>query len=175
MLSSGGASSLIAQELRTYAAEFAKEACAPVYEVETISTMTGALADGAGTDRVTPIAAGMREIQESASALRRVGEILDNSLGDLKRDSEQVVASLAHTLAGLAVRDAIGRAVRRAAETLAANEPDGPLNLAELTPGAEQMLALIERVYTMVSERAVHEAVLGCVAASTAEVEDVFL
>jgi hypothetical protein len=135
-----------------------------VREVEIISTMTGSLVDGA--DGVTPIADGMRDIQESAATPRHVGDILDNSLADLKRDSEQVVALLTHTVADLAARDEIGGMVRRAAETLAANE----LDPGELSPATERMLALIEGVYTMASERAVHESILGRVVASTVEV-----
>jgi hypothetical protein len=170
----GIALSLIAQELRSYGAGFAKEAGALVREVETISMTTSALIDGTGTNAPTLIAAGMREIQDSVATLRRVGEMLDNSLIDLRRDSEQVVTSLDRTVADLAVRDEIGRALRSATEALAASERDGYVNSADPTPAAERMLALIASGYTMASERTVHERLFGrSITPVEADVEDV--
>jgi len=170
----GLALSLIAQELRNYGMGFAKEAVTLVGEIENISTMTSALVDRAATNASSLVTAGMRKIQDTVATLRRVGEMLDNSLVDLRRDSEQVITSLDHTVADLAVRDEIGRALRGAAEALAAPEQDGYVNSGDPTPAAERMLALIASGYTMASERTVHERLFGrSITPVEAGVEDV--
>jgi hypothetical protein len=157
----GLALSLIAQELRTFAYGFAKEAGALVGVVETIAAMAGSLAGGTRSDGSMLIAAGMREIRDSVSTLRQVGQILDDALADLERDSGRVVTLLEDTVADLAARDEIGRMLREAAEVLAATAPYGYLEPDELTPPLLRMIGLVALGYTMASERAVHEKILG--------------
>jgi primosomal protein N'' len=167
----GLALSLIAQELRTYGYGFAKEASELVREVEAISTMTGSLNDRDETDGSMLVAAGMREIKDSVSTLRQIGLILDEALAELERGSGTVVTLLESTVTDLEVRDEISRVIRGAAQMLAEMASHGTPDGAELTAPTERLLASIAHGYTMASERAIYERVVGHTAGQPHEPE----
>ena len=100
---------------------------------------------------------------------------------DLDRDGDRVAALLVAAVAKLESQGEIGGVLRDTAAHLATLAPVGSFNAADLTPGVGRMLELIERGYTMASERAVHDRVLGRVSrpapvvaasAAVAELED---
>jgi hypothetical protein len=156
----GAALNIIAQELRAYAHGFAKEVDALVRDVNTISTVTGSLASEQQSDEAAIIAAGIGEIKESMSTMRQVGQVLDDALAELERDGGRVVTLLEDTVRDLGTCDETGRALRETAEILFETSPDGFLKVAELTRATEQMVASIERGYTMATERAIHDKFL---------------
>lgn len=157
----GLALGVIAQELRSYANVFAKQAGALMGEVETIARISGSSIEatvGGGTPMVSD---GTRAMRDSLATLRRVGEVLDVAMTDLERDSERVVTLLLTTVAKLETQYEIGQALRDAAGNLAALLPSGYLSFANLAPRVAQMLEQVERFYTMASERAIHDRILG--------------
>jgi hypothetical protein len=149
----GLALSLIAQELRTYAAAFSKEAGGLMLEVETIAHTGRADAEQA--------AESTEPVRRSHATLRRMREILDVAVADLDRDSERVVRLLMETVADLEERDRIGGALRAGAETLNALSGPGQTNPADLPPAVLRMLETMATSYTMANERDVHERCLG--------------
>ena len=156
----GLALSLIAQELRTYAMEFSKEAGGLMAEVETIAGVSGALTGDTGTNR-SLAAESTDPVRHSLATLRRMREILDLAVGDLDRDSERVVRLLVETVADLEEHDKIGAALRDGAETLGGLSPLDQVNPTDLPPGVAKMLETMAAGYTMANERAVHDRCLG--------------
>jgi hypothetical protein len=157
----GLALSLIAQELRSYANEFAKEAGALMGEVETISEITGSLSRGRDAGAAPVVAEVTRAMQDSLATLRQERQTLGDALANLERDSDRVVALLVETVANLASHDEIGQALRQAATALAAMSAHQTFPLADLSPRVEQMLNLVASNYTMAIERRVHDQALG--------------
>ncbi len=153
----GLALSLIAQELRTYANGFAKEAGTLMSNVETIAAVAAALQDGARASQASESTEAMRE---GLTTLRRTGENLDVAMAELGHDSERVVALLVAAVADLVARKDIGQKIRDASDRLAVPASDRP-DLAGLTPRVQQMLAAMARCYTMTNERMLHDRVLG--------------
>ena len=157
----GLALSPIAQELRSYANEFAKEAGALMGEVETISEITGSLSRGRDAGAAPVVAEVTRAMQDSLATLRQERQTLGDALANLERDSDRVVALLVETVANLASHDEIGQALRQAATALAAMSAHQTFPLADLSPRVEQMLNLVASNYTMAIERRVHDQALG--------------
>ena len=157
----GLALSLIAQELRTYANGFAKEAGALMREVENVAGITGSLIGGKMGERAPLMSGGAQTMRDSLATLRQTGDILDVAAAELEHDSNRVETLLLATVTTLQRQKEVGLAMRGAAGNLAASVPPGDLDLADLGPRVEQMLALIEREYSMANERIVHDRVLG--------------
>jgi hypothetical protein len=156
----GRALGLIAQELRAYGNEFAKEAGALMGEVESPSQITGSMV-AREADAAPLIAAVMQAMNDALLNLRQVGQTLDDTLSALDRDSDRVVILLEQTVGSIGEHDAIGRTMREAANSLREMSLAGDLPLADLTPRAEQMLDLMARGYTMANERVIHDRILG--------------
>ena len=157
----GLALSNIAQELRGYANGFAKEAGTLMQEVETVAGISGLLASEIAGDRETVTSVGTRAMRDSLATLRQMGQMLDRAMQELKLDSDRVVTLLVETVSGLAVHAEIGQVLRDAAGDLASLARVGFIKFAELPPSVVQMLAVIERFYTMANERSVHDRFLG--------------
>jgi len=159
----GLALSLIAQELRGYAHEFAKEAGAIMAEVGNINSITGSLITGADADAEPAqiIADVMRAMQGSLATLRRVGQTLGDALVNLELDSDRVTSLLVKTVADLASHNEIGQTLRRAATCLAAMSAHPALPRADLRPPVARMLDVLASNYTMANERRVHNLALG--------------
>ena len=151
---------LIAQELRAYGNEFAREASALIDEVERLTTITGSFSarEPAAAALVTSV---MDTMRHSLACLQESREMLDDTLASLDRDSLRVVTLLEQTAAEMSANDAIGEALRRAAERLEAIAPSDGLPLPYLAPFAERMVEMIARGYTMASERFIHDRILG--------------
>jgi hypothetical protein len=157
----GLALSLIAQELRSYANEFAREAGALMGEVENITEIAGSLSRGRDAGAAPVVAEVMRAMQDSLATLRQEGQTLGDALANLERDSDRVVALLVETVGNLANHDEIGQALRQAATALAAISAQQTFPPADLSPRVEQMLNLMASNYTMAIERRVHDEALG--------------
>ena len=157
----GLALSIIAQELRSYANGFAKEAGTLMQEVETVARISGLMASGIAGEQDAVTAEGTRAMRDSLTTLRQLGQMLDRAMRELKLDSDRVVTLLVETVSNLAVQAEIGQVLRDAAGHLAALVQFGVVKFAELPPSVVQRLEVIERGYTMASERAVHDRVLG--------------
>ena len=156
----GRALGFIAQELRAYGNDFAKEAGALMGEVENLAQITRSI--GAREADAAPLIAGvMQAMKEALSTLRQVGQTLGGSLSSLDRDSDRVVVLLEQTAANLGRHDEIDKAMREAADNLRDMSLPGDLPLADLTPRVQHMMDLIGRSYTMATERAIHDRVLG--------------
>jgi ABC-type transporter Mla subunit MlaD len=165
--------SLIAQQLRTYADGFAKEAGALIHEVEMISQLTRALSDDGGADAAPAIAEVVQAMTGAIATLRQMGLTLGAALGDLDGESERVVAFVDETASRLAGHRSIALAMHQAVDalTLLAQEAGyGPEDQAGVgavgvTTQAERLLGQIAAAYTMVNERVVHDRFLGRAAA----------
>ncbi len=174
----GLALSLIAQELRTYANGFAREAGALMREVETIADMTASLTNGNETGRSSMMADEARTMRDAHATLRRMGDMLDLALVDLGRDSHRVVTLLTETVADLGRRNEISQVLTDAAGDLIAGLPRGQASLADMPSRVGQWVEAIAGAYTMATERAVHDRMLGRtsvvtpVSATAPELED---
>ncbi|MGD0106261.1 MAG: hypothetical protein ABSC06_19800 [Rhodopila sp.] len=156
----GRALGLIAQELRAYGHEFAKEASALIGEVDKLTQIT-CLFTSTEPDAATLVATVRETMNDSLSSLRQVGQILDDTLSALERDSDRVVLLLEGTAENLVSHDGIGEALRQAEGDLKAIAPPDALPAYDLAPRARQMLDMMEVVYTMATERIIHNRVLG--------------
>jgi hypothetical protein len=154
----GLALSIIAQELRSYADGFAKEAGALMGEVETVAGISSSLIGGTDVDRTQVLSDGTRTMRDSLATLRRMGQGLDLAMVDLERDSHRVEALLTTTVAKLEGQSDTGQVLREAAGNLGRS---GPADFADLPPRVDQMLRLIARGYTMANERVVHDRIFG--------------
>lgn len=152
---------IIAQELRGYANEFAKEAGTLMQEVERVAGISALLTSGMAGHHAAVTAEGTGAMQNSLATLRQLGQMLDHAMQELRLDTDRVVTLLVETVSGLAVHAEIGEVLRDAATHLAVHAPRGDVNLAALPPPAVQMLEMIERLYTMANERDVHDRFLG--------------
>jgi hypothetical protein len=157
----GLALSVIAQELRTYGKGFAREAGALMAEIESVAKMSGAMTAGAAAENVAAVAESPRAMRDSLGTLRLMGQGLDVAMADLDRDSGRVMTLLLAAVARLATQRDVGGVLRDIAGGLAMPAADGSFSAADLAPRVEQMLQLIERGYTMASERTMHDRVLG--------------
>jgi hypothetical protein len=156
----GRALGFIAQELRAYGNEFAREAGALMGEVESLTQITRSIGSReAGTAPL--MAAVMQAMNDALSTLRQVGQTLDGTLSRLDRDSDRVVILLEETAANLGAHDEIDNVMHEAANGLREMSAPGDLRLTDLPPRVEQMLDQMARGYTMATERAIHDSVLG--------------
>jgi hypothetical protein len=170
---------LIAQELRAYGNEFAKEAAALIGEVETLTRISGSI-EATEPDAAALVATVMLAMENSLGTLRQVGQTLDDTLSILQTDSERVTMLLEQTAATFVANDGIGAALRQAADNLHATGSPVALSALDLAPGALKMLDMIAHTYTMANERVIHDRVLGRSAsvgssekaAATPELED---
>jgi hypothetical protein len=171
---------LIAQELRSYANEFAKEANALVPEVANVAAIANALRARSEADVEAQIAELADGMETALSPLRAVGEMLGNTVAAMERESVRIAGLFADAAAAIGIEDEIGQALRQAAGGLAAMVPSDEACTEDLMPDDEELFDLIARGYTMASERLVHERSLGrpCAAApapqasAEAELED---
>jgi hypothetical protein len=152
---------IIAQELRSYANGFAKDAGTLMREIQNLANITGSLAGVTEAEQSHLILDGTQAMQDSLATLRRMGQSLDVALVDLRRDSDSVVALLVVSIGDFAAQNEIESVLRGVAGHLAELLPAGFLNLTNLTPGVEQMLELMASVYTMANERMLHDRILG--------------
>jgi hypothetical protein len=157
----GLALGIIAQELRSYANGFAKDAGTLMREIQNLANITGSLAGVTEAEQSHLILDGTQAMQDSLATLRRMGQSLDVALVDLRRDSDSVVAVLVVSIGDFAAQNEIESVLRGVAGHLAELLPAGFLNLTNLTPGVEQMLELMASVYTMANERMLHDRILG--------------
>ncbi len=155
----GLALSLIAQELRTYANGFAKEADALIGEVQAIARTAEALTSREENAAATFDADGTQAMKDSLVTLGRAGEVLDDAPALLERDTARVIALLEETVASLGTHNEIGPMLREAAGKMAAMSRRGGLD--KLPPRVEQILDAVAGTYTMAIERIVHDRVLG--------------
>jgi prefoldin subunit 5 len=153
--------SLIAQQLRTYADGFAKEAGALIREVELMAQLTRALNAGGEADAAGAIADVVEAMRGAMATLRTVGLSVDAAVRDLGGESDRVVAAIEETTRRLAENAAIATAMRQVQDALAALAPGGALLPAAMPPGAEDVLDRLAAAYTMDDERLVHDRVLG--------------
>jgi hypothetical protein len=165
----GLALSIIAQELRTYANGFAKEADALMGEVEIIAKSTLALTTGRAREDAGPGVDGTQAIKDSLFTLRQVGQILNSALQDLERDSERVVTMLTETVENLGSHNEIGPMLRQSAESFFTRTPSWLLRGDKLAPAVQQFLDLMANGYTMAQERAVQDKMLRRPASEAAE------
>ncbi len=157
----GVALSVIAQELRIYANGFAKEADALMAEIESVTEMSASLIAGTAAEHNLALNESTRAVRDSLTTLRAMRRGLDGAMADLGDDSERVVALLAAAVTSLESQHEISAGLRDTAGQRGVPRPAGSFSAMDLTPPVEEMLALIERGYTMASERAVHDRVLG--------------
>ena len=169
----GLALSIVAQNLRTYANGFAKEADALMAEIEAVTEISASLIGGGPRE-----AGGTLAMRQSLAALRIVGQSLDVAMADLDQHSEGVAVLLLGVVAKLVNQPEIGGAMRGAANNLAALLPSEYVSFSNLAPRVADMVAVIEHGYTMAVERAVHDRVTGRAApaapgvAASPELED---
>ena len=156
----GRALGVIAQELRAYANFFATEAGALMSEVASVGAASRTLSqtDGNDTASLSTIA---ETVTISMSQLRKVGAALDASLGGLEDDGARIELLLEETVASVTGRDEIRAALARAAAGLSEIVQGADAQLSELSPAAQEIIAALERSYTMASERQVHGRVFG--------------
>jgi hypothetical protein len=170
---------LIAQELRAYGNEFAKEAGGLMGEVENLGQITRSIGSKQA-DAAPLMAAAMQAMKDALSTLRQVGLTLDDTLSGLDRDSDRVAILLQQSAANLEGHDEIDKAIRSGASSLQDMSRPGALPLADLTPDARHVLDLMARGYTMAIERTIHLRIVGessevgaaKVAATTCELDD---
>jgi hypothetical protein len=156
----GRALGLIAQELRAYGNEFAREASALIGEVGSLTQLSGSIVSKE-PDAAALVGTVTLTMRDSLATLRQVGHTIDDTLSTLERDSDRVVLLLEETAANLVGNDGIGEALRQAVGYLEALAPSNAAPGPDLAPRAQQMLDMIARVYTMANERVVHDRILG--------------
>jgi hypothetical protein len=151
----------IAQELRVYAGEFAREASALMGEVQDVGRVTETLAAGADKDTARLVTDIMGEMRQSLDTLRMVGAALGASWAELERDTDNVVSLIEHTMRELNSQEEIVRNMRGIADTLSALSPTHAVPFDELPAPVEELLDTMARGYTMADERWVHDRVIG--------------
>jgi hypothetical protein len=156
----GRALGLIAQELRAYGNEFAREASALIGEVGSLTQLSGSIVSKE-PDAAALVGTVTLTMRDSLATLRQIGHTIDDTLSTLERDSDRVVLLLEETAANLVGNDGIGEALRQAVGYLEALAPSNAAPGPDLAPRAQQMLDMIARVYTMANERVVHDRILG--------------
>jgi hypothetical protein len=150
----------IAQELRAYGNDFAREAGALMAEVESLAQFTRSIGTNQA-DAASFTAAVMQAMKDALATLRQVGQTLGSTLSALERDSDRVVILLEQTAANVAGYEEIDKAMRQAVNLLSEVAPPGDTRLGALTQRVEQVLDLMARDYTMANERVIHDRVLG--------------
>jgi hypothetical protein len=164
----GLALSLIAQELRTYATAFSKEAGGLMGEVEKVAAISDSLVGGMPSEQAPVMDEAARPMRHSHTTLREMRRILDAAMAGLTHDGERVVTALTDAVADLEKHGKTGETLREAAAKLTALTPGGRPSTADLPPPVEQLLEIMARGYTMANERAVHDRYLGRVSIAAA-------
>jgi hypothetical protein len=150
----------IAQELRAYGNDFAREAGALMAEVESLAQFTRSIGTNQA-DAASFTAAVMQAMKDALATLRQVGQTLGSTLEALERDSDRVVMLLKQTAANVGGYDEIDKAMCLAVNHLSDVSPPGDAPPGAPTQHVEQVLDLMARGYTMANERVIHDRVLG--------------
>jgi hypothetical protein len=148
---------VIAQELRAYSSQIAREASAITVDLDAMMATAGSSSGGDPEGGATGTAAVATIMADSVSRLEAAGESLADALGTLAHDSVGVAGLLRDTVGRATDHEEPAQVLRQAASNLASAAENGDREDETATPEADRALALIMRSYTMERERVVHD------------------
>jgi len=148
---------VIAQELRAYSNQIAREASAVTVDLDTMMVTASSSSGDEPEGGATGIAAVATIMADSVSRLGAAGENLADALGTLAHDAMGVAGLLRDTVGRATDHEGPAQVLRRAASHLASAAGNSDREDDTATPETDHALELIMRSYTMERERLVHD------------------
>lgn len=152
----GRALNVVTAELRNFAAQLDQTAEQVLVELKTLEAAAAKLSagqDGAEEDTLD------QRIARAMDNIRSVGDRMDAEMAELSEQSGVAITQMDNSLSRLDFKAELGEVLRRCANEIP-TEGDVVVSAA-LEPVLADLGGRIGRLYTMVSERELHAAVLG--------------
>lgn len=150
----GRSINVVTAELRIFAGRLEVAAENVVDRLQELTAAAGELA-GEGADE--PDAG--KPLTRALAMIRAVCADTEGAIGELTNEGQAVFSQVSAAIAKLDFESELGEILRNVADGFAASA-EGPVDLAGLDEAAGEVGARIYRTYTMMQERAVHEAIL---------------
>lgn len=155
----GKALNVVTAELRNFAARLDETAEKVLVELKTLETASDKL-DTGHDDKGNELLDD--RLARAMQSIRDVGDRMDSEMDALSEQSGVAIDQMEHSLSRLDFKAELGEVLRNCADEIAMVEAPEPS--AGLEPALADLGARIGKLYTMVSERELHAAVLGTTA-----------
>lgn len=155
----GKALNVVTAELRNFAARLDETAEKVLVELKTLETASDKL-DTGHDDKSEELLDD--RLARAIQSIRDVGDRMDREMDALSEQSGVAIGQMEHSLSRLDFKAELGEVLRNCADEIAMVEAPQPS--AGLEPALADLGARIGKLYTMVSERELHAAVLGTTA-----------
>lgn len=152
----GKALNVVTAELRNFAARLDETAEKVLAELKTLETAADKLNIGHEGDSQELLDDRLARAMQS---IRDVGDRMDAEMDGLSEQSGVAIDQMEHSLSRLDFKAELGEVLRNCADEISMVEAQEPS--ADLEPALADIGARIGKLYTMVSERELHAAVLG--------------
>lgn len=155
----GKALNVVTAELRNFAARLDETAEKVLVELKTLETASDKL-DTGHDDKGNELLDD--RLARAMQSIRDVGDRMDREMDALSEQSGVAIDQMEHSLSRLDFKAELGEVLRNCADEIAMVEAPEPS--AGLEPALADLGTRIGKLYTMVSERELHAAVLGTTA-----------
>ncbi len=155
----GKALNVVTAELRNFAARLDETAEKVLVELKTLETASDKL-DTGHDDKGNELLDD--RLARAMQSIRDVGDRMDREMDALSEQSGVAIDQMEHSLSRLDFKAELGEVLRNCADEIAMVEAPEPS--AGLEPALADLGTRIGKLYTMVSERELHAAVLGTAA-----------
>lgn len=152
----GKALNVVTAELRNFAARLDETAENVLVELKTLETASDKLNIGHEEDGEALLDDRLARAMQS---IRDVGDRMDSEMDALSEQSGVAIDQMENSLSRLDFKAELGEVLRRCADEISMVEAEEPS--ASLEPALADLGGRIGKLYTMVSERELHAAVLG--------------
>jgi len=152
----GKALNVVTAELRNFAARLDETAENVLVELKTLETASGKLNIGHEEDGEALLDDRLARAMQS---IRDVGDRMDSEMDALSEQSGVAIDQMENSLSRLDFKAELGEVLRSCADEISMVEAEEPS--ASLEPALADLAGRIGKLYTMVSERELHAAVLG--------------
>lgn len=152
----GKALNVVTAELRNFAARLDETAESVLVELKTLETASDKLDtghDGEGEELLDD------RLARAMQSIRDVGDRMDAEMDALSEQSGVAIGQMEHSLSRLDFKAELGEVLRNCADDISMVEAAEPS--ADLEPALADLGGRIGKLYTMVSERELHAAVMG--------------
>lgn len=152
----GKALNVVTAELRNFAARLDETAENVLVELKTLETASGKLNIGQEEDGEALLDDRLARAMQS---IRDVGDRMGREMDALSEQSGVAIDQMENSLSRLDFKAELGEVLRSCADEISMVEAEEPS--ASLEPALADLAGRIGKLYTMVSERELHAAVLG--------------
>lgn len=152
----GKALNVVTAELRNFAAQLDETAEKVLVELKTLESASDKLNIGHEEDGQELLDDRLARAMQS---IRDVGDRMDSEMDALSEQSGVAINQMEHSLSRLDFKAELGEVLRNCANEISMVEAAEPS--ADLEPALVDLSGRIGKLYTMVSEREMHAAVLG--------------